>query len=382
MRQQDQIAQARRLLAYVDEHTTAMADDIYRNAITDYICPTQAARERTAFFRRLPINIGLSCLLPAPGDWMTHDYSGVPILLVRRDDGTLGAFLNVCRHRGARVADGCGAAARGFSCPYHGWSYGLDGSLLTRPDERSFAAMDKAGHGLRALPVTEKYGMIWVAPSPDATLDVDALLGDLATDLAAYDLGRYHHYETRTLRRRINWKLAIDTFLETYHLGSLHRETISPLFHTNRASFDAFGPNLRMIGARRSIDELRQTPEASWDLFRHSVVICILFPNTVFTMQRDHIETWHMFPAGNGVDETAMYVSFYIPEPVASDSARRHWDNNFNLLMTTVETEDFPLIEGIQAGFHSGAQDAITFGRNEPALQHYHRSIRTALDAA
>jgi hypothetical protein len=74
-----------------------------------------------------------------------------------------------------------------------------------------------------------------------------------------------------------------------------------------------------------------------------------------------------------------MYVSLYIPEPATGDSAKRHWDNNFNLLMATVELQDFPTCEGMQRGFVSGAQDAIVFGRNEPALQHFHRGVTTAL---
>jgi len=78
-----------------------------------------------------------------------------------------------------------------------------------------------------------------------------------------------------------------------------------------------------------------------------------------------------------------MYVSLYVPEPVTTPKAKEHWDRNFNLLMATVEEQDFPTCEGMQKGFRSGAQDAIVFGRNEPALQHYHRSIAAALaDAA
>ena len=103
-------------------------------------------------------------------------------------------------------------------------------------------------------------------------------------------------------------------------------------------------------------------------------MLYVLFPNTVFLFQRDHVETWHMFP-GAGVDECLMYVSLYIPEPAVSDSAKRHWDNNFNLLMATVELQDFPTCEGMQCGFLSGAQDSIVFGRNEPALIHFHEQI-------
>ena len=176
MRRQDQIAEARKLLAHLENRTTDLADGIYRNPVTDYTCPQQAARERELFFRKTPLNIGLSALLPNPGDWLTHDYTGVPMLLVRRADGSLGAFHNVCRHRGARVAEGSGRGGKDFRCPYHGWCYGLDGALIARPDEASFAAAERATHGLVPLPVVEKYGMIWAAPSPDVTIDVDRLL--------------------------------------------------------------------------------------------------------------------------------------------------------------------------------------------------------------
>jgi len=379
MRHEDQVAQVRKLLSYLETRTTAISDEVYRNPVSDYTCPQQAALEREVFFRRGPINVGLSCLLPNPGDWMTHDYTGMPILLVRQPDGLLRAFLNVCRHRGARVVEGCGKGAGSFSCPYHGWTYALDGKLLARPDERSFTAIDRTTAGLRTLPVAEKYGLVWICPTPEPVIDSDRLLGGLATDFAAYDFDTFHHYETRLLQRRINWKLAVDTFLESYHIGVLHQDTIGPLFYANRSTFDDFGRNLRWILPRRTIGELRTVPEAEWDLISQAAIVYLLFPNTILVMAQDHLETWHMFPAGNGVDETRMYVSLYTPEPALTESAKRHWNNNFDLLMATVENQDFPVSEGMQRGFYSGAQDAIVFGRNEPALQHYHRVIKSAL---
>lgn len=381
MRREDQLAEARKLLAHIDNRTTAVADSVYRNPVADYTSPGQAARERELFFRETPINIGLSALLPEPGSWMTHDYSGVPILLTRRGDGTLGAFLNVCRHRGARVANGCGDKARDFICPYHGWVYGLDGALIARPEEAAFGAAERATHGLRPLPVAEKYGFIWAGAQPGMRIDVEAMLGGVGADLASYGLDTYHHYETRVLRRQMNWKLGVDTFGETYHLRHLHPDTVGPLFYTNRATFDAFGRNHRLVAARATIDELRAQPEEAWDVYDHTAILYVLFPGTVFVFQRDHVETWHFFP-GATPDDSVMYTSLYIPEPAATDSARRHWDRNFDLLMATVEMQDFPTCEGMQKGFYSGAQDAIVFGRNEPALQHYHKSIAAALAEA
>ena len=378
MRQQDQIEIGQKLLRYLDEKTTAMVDHVYANDVSDYTCPKQAAAEKEAFFRNAPANVGLSCLLPNPFDYMTVDETGLPVLLVRREDGTLAAFLNVCRHRGARVAEGCGNTKL-FTCPYHAWSYDTAGKLRGRPDERSFAEFDKATVGLTPLPVVEKYGTIWLAPAPGATFDLNPLLGGVQHDLKAYKLDSYHHYETRVLSRRLNWKVVIDTFLETYHLQYLHTNTVSPILHSNLATFDAFGNNLRLVSARRTIDKLREIPQAQWNLVPFVAAIYVLFPNTVFIMQGDHVETWHVYPSGDGINESTMRVSFYIPEPVTSEKAKGHWDRNFNLLMATVEDEDFPLAEGIQRGFHTKAQQAIRFGRNEPALQHFHKSVKQAL---
>jgi len=382
MQQAEQIRQGRKLLSYMDERSTAMAEAIYRNPVNEYIDRDVAANERRTLFRQYPINLGLSCRVPNPGDFFTDDYTGVPILVTRDRDGDVHAMINSCRHRGARVASGNGSDQRSFVCPYHAWSYGLDGALMARPHDAAFASLDKADCSLVRLPVEERHGMIWVVPTPGAPIDVDAHLGGLAEDLAAYGLDTYHHYETRELKRRMNWKLVVDTFLETYHINVLHRKTIHPILHSDLATFDGYNENLRLIAPRRTIDELREQPEAEWDLFTHTAIVSILFPNTVFIMQRDHVETWHVFPDGDDPDCARMFVSLYTPEPAETDSARGHWDRNFDLLLRTVCDEDFPLGEGVQAGFHSGGQSEIVFGRNEPALQHYHRNLTSATNAA
>ncbi len=99
-------------------------------------------------------------------------------------------------------------------------------------------------------------------------------------------------------------------------------------------------------------------------------------------MQRDHAEVWRVFPVDCKVDECLAFLEFYIPEPATSASAREHWRRNLDLTLRTVEKEDFPTGEGIQLGLLSGAQDHVTYGRNEPALQHWQKSVAAALDDA
>ena len=169
----------------------------------------------------------------------------------------------------------------------------------------------------------------------------------------------------------------VDTFLELYHVPMLHKATIADLF-SRTITFDAYGPNLRMGAARPELEVLRGRSEAEWDVMGRSVMVYILFPNTVFIWQSDHVETFRVYPAAN-TDEAAMHVSLYIPEPAESEKAKTHWAKNMDLLIRTVQGEDFPVGEDIQRGLRAGAQDAMTFGRNEPALQHYHRQIRAGL---
>jgi phenylpropionate dioxygenase-like ring-hydroxylating dioxygenase large terminal subunit len=379
-----QLELGRRLLSALDDQRTSLREAVYHHPVSDYISSEQVALEARKLFAECPLVMGLSGDLPQPGDFITNDLAGAPILLVRDNDGQVNAFLNVCRHRGTRVAEGCGLGRKTFVCPYHGWSYGRDGRLLGITDNRVFGELDRNLLGLRRLPVKESLGLIWVRPTPaEHSIDPERLLGCLARELAGYSFEHYAHFETRVLRKQMNWKLVVDTFLEAYHVPILHRNTIAPLLNGKVTLFDGhLNGNLRMVVPRRTIDELRTLPEEDWRLLKHLAIIYVLFPNVVLVWQGDHIETWRVYPAGNGADECVMQVSLYTPEPAVSDKARAHWDRNMDLLLCTVEQEDFPLAEAMQRGFRSGAQDHILFGRNEPALAHYHSGVRVALGMA
>ena len=381
MRPETRSELARRLDHYLETGTTAMAEAMFRNPVTAYTSEERLALEKRVLFREYPLLVGLSCQVAAPGDYLTDDDSGMPILVVRSKAGALQALANVCRHRGARVVDGCGSGKRAFSCPYHGWTYDLDGRLIDVPGEAGFPGLSREEHALRPLPVVEEHGLVWVVPAPagpSATIDIDAHLGGLAPELASFGFERWHHFETRTLRPRINWKMAVDTFLEAYHLATLHRASVAPIFVGNVCASDRFGPHHRMIAVRRSFAEPRDRGEAERDLLRHTIELYTLFPNAVFVHQADHDELWRMFPC-SAPDDCSVHLSLYVPEPATTEKARRHWAANLQLAIDAVDREDFRLGEGIQRGFRSGAQEHVTYGRNEPALIHFHRSLRRAL---
>jgi phenylpropionate dioxygenase-like ring-hydroxylating dioxygenase large terminal subunit len=373
-----QIAVGQQLFEHIAHHSTATAEDLYWQPTSEYICPDIAAREARLFFREQPLCLGLSGILPKPGTFYTHDLSGVPIILSRDEHGKVAAMLNVCRHRGARVAEGCGSA-RSFSCPYHAWTYASDGHLVARPEEAAFAQSPRALHGLTQLPVLEQDGLIWVIPQPGRELRLVPEFDRLRDALAGFNLANQHHYESRVITRKVNWKLLLDTFLESYHFCVLHKDSICSIFYDNLTTFDSYGPHFRLVSARRTIETMRDQPSHEWNLLPHIVAIYILFPNTVLVWQLDHIELWQIFPTSGAPDESTVLLSLYTPEPAITDSARRHWTKNLDLVVHVVENEDFPVGEGVQRGFHAGAQDHVVFGRNEPGLMHFHRHVTAAL---
>lgn len=375
-----QIELARQLFEHIDAGSTCLADDIDTNPVTMYTDRERLDREIQILFRRYPLMMGLGCRIPEPGDYFTDENCGVPMLMVRDHDGQVRAFLNVCRHRGAQVAMGCGHIKRSFVCPYHGWSYDSRGKLVGIPDGKNFEGIDKETHGLVALPTVERFGCIWVRPEPGTSFDIDKELSGLGPEIGSFGFEDYHHYTTRILHRRMNWKMLIDTFLEPYHFGVLHTETVAPIFLHNVCLFHSFGYHMRETLPRRSIVDMRALPEREWDLVKHTALVYILFPNAVIVMQADHAEVWRVFPVDGKVDECVAFLDFYIPEPATSDKAHEHWRRNLDLTLRTVEEEDFPVGEGIQRGLRAGAQAHVTYGRNEPALQHWQRSVRAAVD--
>ena len=367
---------SRRLFAHLDAGTTDVWPDVVRQPVSAYTCPDRAERERRELFQRRPLFVGLSGLLPNPGDWITSDETGIPVLIVRGRDGRLRAFANVCRHRGAKLAEGRGCGAASFTCPYHGWTYDLDGRLIGLPDERNFPGVERADHRLAAVPVGETHGMVFVQATPGDGFDVDALLEGMGAEFMPYELGGWTPYSRQRFEFSMNWKIAVDTFLEPYHFPFLHKNTVGPIFIGNLCLYDGFGPHLREVLPRHGLRDMREKAPEDWDLVDNSALVYVFFPNTAFIVQKDHMEVWRCFPKNGGSPgESVVIFDFYIPEPVRSEKARIHWDKNVDLAVRTVIEEDFPTGETIQAGFAAGVNAHVTIGRNEPAVAHFETTV-------
>lgn len=380
MDQQTQIALAKRVFQHLADKTTDTAAAIMRNPVSAYTSASRLAAEKRKLFLGQPLLMTMSCHIPEPGDYVTDDNTDVPILIVRGAGGAVRAFVNACPHRGSRLLDGVGQVRKQIICPYHAWSFDTDGRFKHAPSKEHFEGFDFAACGLKELACAERDGLIWVRAGGAEAIDIDKHLAGLAPELANFGFEGYHHYESREINCRMNWKTIIDTFLEPYHFAVLHKNTVGPLLFGNLCLMDAFGPNLRETLPRRSIVEMEGRPETDWDLIDHTAMVYVLFPNTVFVMQRDHAEVWRCFPLDDDPGKSRVLLEFYIPEPATTDKARRHWDKNMDITVRTVLDEDFPIGEGAQRGYAAGAFETVVYGKNEPALAHFQRAIAEALD--
>ena len=161
------VAMTRNLVAHGAADTMEYADEVVRIPASAYTDEAVFETEKKQIFRRLPLMVAPSCELPNPGDFKAMDICGVPLLLSRQKDGSMGAFLNMCTHRGNPLAAGCGNASR-FTCGYHGWTFKADGDLIGVASPQDFGRIDKSQHCLTRFPVYENAGLIWVTLDPNS----------------------------------------------------------------------------------------------------------------------------------------------------------------------------------------------------------------------
>jgi len=229
--QAEQLKQeAKILMDLVERKTCTLADNIMEISSAEYGDSAQFSLEKRELFRNYPQFIGPSCMLKEPGDFYAFDDTGIPLIILRKHDGSLGAYLNICSHRGAPLGEGMGQAKkqRMLSCPYHAWTYDLDGKLIGVPfGKDGFTEMDKGSRCLQAVDVQEKDGMMFVMPNPELSFDIDEALGGIGSQVSGFGFDDHHLLGIKRVETAISWKLNMDTFHEFYHFEALHPETIA-----------------------------------------------------------------------------------------------------------------------------------------------------------
>jgi phenylpropionate dioxygenase-like ring-hydroxylating dioxygenase large terminal subunit len=355
-----------------------------RIPVENYFSAEVREREVERLFRSMPLIVGHAGELP-PGHVLAHDEYGVPMLLTRDVDGRFRAFLNVCRHRGMRLVEAGSQALPKASivCPYHGWTYRLEGALRHRLHADAFDACDASAENLVALPAEERHGLLWVVPSPDATIDVAAHLRGLDGELPFCGITGLRLFRTVRAEYPANWKLIVDAFLEAYHIRVLHKETIYPFFADGLTGAARFGPHIQSLVARRAAEPWAE--DASAALPDGMAALCalatpshVIFPNTITIFHPDYLSLITLYPVG---PETLSWTHrMLIPADRATPDWTPHWEKTFRLIEEGVfQKEDIACAIGIQRGLKSGANEHLTAGRAEQALGWFHDDIARVL---
>lgn len=363
-----------RAIAEGQSRAEACVSEVPASVYTD---PGYFAREKAAIYERMPQILCPSALLPEPGMAVPHDATRRPLLITRDGEGKAHVFLNVCRHRGTRLVEGGEAVCqKRLVCPYHAWTYSVDGRLLALPRPDTFPGLDKDTMGLIELPSRETGGLIWFCPREGADFSDAERLGQ---DFDALGMGEHVLFRRKTHEVAANWKLIMDAFLESYHVTRLHAQTIGPFFKDGVTSGDMVGPHARSAVGR--LEEMEGVDLTDMAALRRVVTFAYqLIPGALIIPSPDYVNVMVMMPQAH--DRTLVEDFMLIPEPPATDKARDHWERSWALLDGGVfASEDFRAAELGQQGLSTGAVPSLTLGTLEGGIRRFHETVEEALRA-
>ncbi len=366
------------VLQHCEDNTTDMQPELMRNPVTTYTDPEVLAREVETLFRKFPVIMGHAQNLPEAGSYFTNDDFGVPILVTRNNDGVVKAFMNVCRHRGARLTESECGKSKTFACPYHKWTYDLNGNLRGLPHASGFGDINKSELGLVELPAFERFGLIWVRPSAgDEPLDLDTWIAPMAEQLKSLGLENHVVFREWTLDRKMNWHLALEGFQESYHFCGAHEHTACSAYLDNQSVWTDQYPHVRHSVPLPTVVSLKDKAPEEWEHRPYFMTQNYIFPCNYVQVMTDHVYIHTIIPTG--VDTCIFKCMMLIAEEPKTEKARGYWEKNYDVIRT-VFNEDFEIGENIQKGLNTGANTEFLFGRYEIGLHLGTKAIHDALE--
>lgn len=378
MNHEVQVEIMKELMRQLDEGVNADAGGLRKNPVSAYTSKERASQEWETFFKGHPQMIGLSGDLPEPGSFITVDDFGVTVLATRDKQGKFRAFLNACRHRGVMVEPERRGKRKVFTCPFHAWSYAPEGVLVAVPMEEHFGNIDKSCHGLVELPALEKLGLLFVHPDPKGRIDDDALVQGISQDFESWNFGDLVFGGETEYDMKLNWKLATDTFGETYHFKRLHKNTLAEHFYGDVLSYKHWEQNHRMVLCMKSIDAFRGQPESKWKITQAAFPVYFIFPNVVINVSDTGVTVVRAMPVPGDPGRHVSKLSFYFTKEALANQDKFLMER-FQGFGNIVQAEDYATAETTQRAAEAGLMDYVIFGRNEPPLHHYHNTFRKAL---
>ena len=310
--------------------------------------------------------------LKEPGHYITAEIAGEPLLIARGQDDQIRAFFNVCRHHAAAVMTEPAGTAQHFRCPYHGWTYALDGRLKGTPDFSGVCDFDRAQNGLVKLDTSVWENWVFVRTGDDGQGLDDFLGKDLRDQIRPLQLSNYQWLERRHYAFDCNWKVFVDNYLDGgYHVPHLHKGLDSVLDYSNYMIENGeryclqWSP-LVVEGAEEQTGAVRQGERALYYW---------IYPNFMINWYDGAMDTNLVIP--HGVDKTEVIFDFYFPD--ISQNARER-----NLASIEVgqriQDEDVAICKSVQCGLTSRAYEAGRLSVRREAGEHlFHRLLHADL---
>lgn len=321
-----------------------------------------------------------------PGDWHTLDYLGDSVIVVRGKVGALRAFTNVCRHRGSRLVDGASGCARKLVCPYHAWTYDLDGALIGVPDSISYPGLDKSRHGLAPVELEIWHGFVFVRLRHGGP-SVAEMMTPYEATIEPYRFEELRAIGRVTLRpRAVNWKNVGDNYSDGLHITVAH-PGLTRLFgksygveaaeHVDRMWGDLIdrpSVNWSERAYQSLLPEVPHLPEESqrsWLYFK-------LWPNVAFDIYPDQVDFMQWLPV-SPTECLIREISYALPDARREMKAARYLNWRIN---RQVNAEDTALIARVQQGMASRSFTAGPLSDKEVCLRHFCRRMRDLMPEA
>lgn len=358
-----------RIFEHIDNGTTDLGTVQWHEPVEHYTSQSRYEQE-IALLRQRPVVFCPSAAIPDAGSYISRTAAGTPLLVVRDNELQVRAFINACRHRGMKVASGEGCT-RTFSCPYHGWTYNLDGSLRGVPGEAAFPDLDKETSGLKEVFAVEKGGLVYVQQEGEPRLET------LETALDFFEPSQSFFYKSDTVDEA-NWKLLTETLLEGYHIKSLHRESFYPFGLDNINIVESYGQNSRVIYPFKRIEKLRSVAREERNIEGSATLVYHLFPNVSVSVLSKHTSVTVIEPLSPTRTQMFSYAIKHADQngvEISDEDAMRDVD----FVNQSGQEEDRAAARDIQETVTTSANSHLTFGYYEKAIVSFHQQLQNEL---
>ena len=332
-----------------------------------YLDPAMLVREKERIFDATWQLVGHTDQVREPGDYFTCTVSDEPLVVARGEDGVVRAFSNVCRHRAGPVARG-GGSRKSLQCAYHGWTYGMDGTLLTTPEFEGVACFDKSQVRLPAVRVATWAAFVFVNLSQEGP-GLAAVLGDIARETSHLPLDRMRLFKKVDYEVACNWKVYVDNYLEGYHIPLVHPGLFRELDYAGYRveTGEYYSKQHAPLRRRAALDSLYRrnlkdgaVPEALYYW---------MFPNVMLNLYPDNLQTNVILPLGH--DRTLTRFEWFV-----SDEHRPGLEEEFARSLEwsdEVQQEDIAICESVQRGLRSRSYQSGRYSvQRENGVHHFH----------